>query len=177
MQAKLIVGDTLNFLTSVPDYPASEGWTLTFRLVPRTSGTAIEFSATAEGVDYRSTVSASTTDGWAAGEYSWASYVTLSGERYTVETGTITLLPDPGVATTLDSRSHARIVLENIEAVIEGRATTDQQEYTIGQRSLRRMTVDDLIKLRTRYRNEVYAEDQAARAASNLGGGRLLARL
>jgi hypothetical protein len=30
-------GDTLDFTTSVPDYPASAGWTLKYRLVPRTS--------------------------------------------------------------------------------------------------------------------------------------------
>ena len=81
---ELIVGDTLQFDTDVPDYPASDGYTLTYRLVPRVSGSAIEITATADGDTFAVNVAAATTAAWTAGEYSWHSYVTLSGARYTV---------------------------------------------------------------------------------------------
>lgn len=45
MQDVLIVGDTLDFVTSVPAYPASSGYTLKYRLIPRVSGTAITLTA------------------------------------------------------------------------------------------------------------------------------------
>jgi hypothetical protein len=163
MQAILIAGDTLDFMTTVPDYPATAGWTLTYRLAPRTAGTAISFPATALGSDYRVQVAAVTTAGWAAGEYSWAAYVSKAGNRFTVDAGTITIQPDPGVVATSDTRSHARRVLAAIEAVIEGRATRDQEEYTIGNRSLKRTPIRDLLTLRDRYKSEVNAEDAGRR--------------
>lgn len=158
MQPTLIAGDSLVFTESLADYPASDGWTLTYRLAPRTAGTAITFSATASGADYSVNVLATTTAAWAAGSYSWAAYVTKAGQRFTVDSGVITISPDPGVVSSLDSRTHAQRVLEAIQAVIEGRATRDQEEYTIGNRSLKRTPLRDLMLLRDRYRAEVNAE-------------------
>jgi hypothetical protein len=163
MQSILIAGDSLDFVVSVPDYPATDGWALTYRLAPRTAGTALSFAATALGRDYRVQVLAATTAAWAAVEYSWASYVTKAGNRFTVDSGTITIQPDPGVVATSDTRSHARRTLAAIEAVIEGRATRDQEEYTIGNRSLKRTPIRDLLTLRDRYKAEVNAEDASRR--------------
>ena len=163
MQSILIAGDSLDFSTSVPDYPATDGWTLTYRLAPRTAGTALSFAATALGGDYQVQVLAATTAAWAAGEYSWAAYVTKAGNRFTVDSGTITIQPDPGVVSSLDSRTHAQRVLEAIQAVIERRATVDQQEYTIGSRSLKKMDPKDLLYWRDRYRAEVRGEEAGRR--------------
>lgn len=171
MQTVLIAGDSLDFETSVPDYPATAGWTLSYRLIPRVSGTAITFSATANGADYRVQVAAATTAAWVAGEYSWAAFVTLGPDRFTVDSGTITIKPDPGVASASDLRSHARRALDAIEAVIENRATMDQQEYQIAGRMLKRMTVSDLLRFRDRYRAEVAAEDAARRLLGNESPG------
>lgn len=178
MRSEIIAGDTLDFETSVPDYPKSDGWTLTYKLIPRTSGTVISFNAsgTADSADdYRTQVGSTTTDDWAAGEYSWFAYVGLAGERYTVDQGTLTILPNPADTTAYDGRSHARTVLEAIEAVIEGRASKDQQSYSINGRSLQRMPIKDLLAFRAQYRAEVEAEDAQARIDSGLGAMRLLA--
>lgn len=165
----IIVGDTLDFETEVPDYPATDGWTLYFRLVPRVAGAAITITCAtaANGIDYRAQVAPATTATWTAGEYTWNSYVAKSGARYTVEDGQVTLLPDPGVTTApFDNRSHARKTLAAIEAVIEGRASQDQMEYSIGDRSLKRMPIVDLLMFRTQYRAEVRREDNDERIAN-----------
>lgn len=177
MRSELIAGDTLDFTTSVPDYPASAGWTLTYKLIPRTAGTVISFNAAADGDDYRAQVAAATTAAWAAGEYSWTAYAIKAGERHTVEQGTVKILADPAVVTAYDGRSHARKVLEAIEAVLENRATLDQKSYAIGGRSLERTPIADLLVLRDKYKSEVVREDAASRVANGLSGrGRLLAR-
>jgi hypothetical protein len=72
---RVIVGDTLAFTVTVPGYPASEGWTLKYRLIPRASGSAIGFGSTASGAEHVVNVPAATTAAWAAGEYNWAAYV------------------------------------------------------------------------------------------------------
>ncbi len=162
MKSELIAGDTLQFTTVVPDYPASAGWTLTYRLIPRTAGTAISFSGSASGDDYAIEVGASVTKDWVAGEYSWSAYVSKAGERHTVDQGTVKILDDPGVIAAYDGRSHARKTLDAIQAVIQNRATQDQKSYSIGGRSLERMPLSDLLKLESAYLTRVANEDAAA---------------
>ena len=54
-----------------------------------------------------------------------------------------------------DARSHVQRVLDAIEAVLEKRATLDQEQYRINNRELRRTPIADLLKLRDRYRGEL----------------------
>jgi hypothetical protein len=82
---RLIVGDTLSDTVTVPGYPASEGWTLKYRLIPRTSGAAITFGTTPDGDAHVLLVGAATTAAWTAAEYNWAAYV----ERDTLVAATI----------------------------------------------------------------------------------------
>jgi hypothetical protein len=60
---ELIGGDTLDFTDSVPEYPASDGWTLKYRLTPRFASPVqapITITAsTFEVTDYRTQVTAS----------------------------------------------------------------------------------------------------------------------
>jgi len=63
-------------------------------------------------------------------------------------------------------------VLDAIEAVIENRATLDQESYQIGGRSLKRMPIADLMRLRQLYRAEVAGEEAAAKLAAGLGTAR-----
>lgn len=177
---EIVIGDTLDFETSVPDYPNTDGWTLNYRLLLlESAGTAISFTAGGTPVDdplgYRVQLAPATTAAWTTGTYAWNSYLTKTGARYTVESGQVVLLPDPAVATApRDNRSHAKKVLAAIEAVLEGRASKDQEEYTIKDRSLKRTPIPDLIALRQLYQREVAKENAAASVANGLGSGALI---
>jgi hypothetical protein len=117
MQQSLVAGDTLSFETTVVGYPASQGWTLTYRLVPRVAGAALSFAATASGDAYRVTVPTGVTATWAPGVYSWVAYITKAGERFTVDSGFLTIQPDSGTAVApLDLRSQARKALHDLLA-------------------------------------------------------------
>lgn len=168
MQQILIAGDTLRFSTSVPDYPATDGYTLTYRLVRRdAAGTAITITASPNGSDYEVSELPATTAAWAAGKYTWAAYASKASERHTVDQGEIEIKADPGAVTApYDNRSHARKVLEAIEAVLEGRATVDQQEVAIAGRSLKMTPIADLLKMRETYRIEVANEDAVKKVAA-----------
>ena len=169
MQQQLIAGDTLDFDVSVPDYAASAGYTLKYRLVPRAAGSAIEITASANGADYAVEVSAATTSTWAAGEYAWYSWVEITGARYTIDSGQITIKANPAtLAAAEDTRSQAEIALAAINAVLANRATLDQEEYTIGQRSLKRTPVAELIRLKNYFEGVVAREGADLRAARGL---------
>lgn len=170
----LTAGDTLALTASVSDYPASAGYTLKYRLAPRAAGTAIDITATAAGDDYAVAVAASTTLTWATGFYTCTKFVEKAGERYTVDRGQLEIrAASTTLAAATDGRTHARIVLDAINAVIEARATKDQEEYTIGSRSLKRIPIAELIKFREYYQAKVNAEDNTAAGRSS----RLVARL
>lgn len=131
--------------------------------------TEIEITATADGTDFVIEVASSVTVSYAAGRYHWQAYIVRKSdsERITVDTGTWEVLADRDSATT-DPRTHARIVLDAVEAVLEGRASKDQEEYSIAGRSLKRTPIPELLTLRDRYRAEVRSEESAERAARGL---------
>jgi hypothetical protein len=158
--AALIAGDTWTWRKSVADYKAGDGWSLKYRLVPADGG-ASEFTATADGDAYQVSVPAATTAGFATGSVAWFALVSKGADRVTVDQGRFTIRPNPATATTAQMLSHARKVLAAIEAVLETRATRDQEEYQIEGRSLKRTPLNELVKFRSFYRSEVRREEQA----------------
>lgn len=151
------------------DYPAPT-WTLTY-YCKRTGAAGAFFSivATADGTHHAISVAAATNATYVAGTYTWVAVVASGTEKHEVDTGEFEILPRYDVAAALDDRSHARKVLDAIKAVLENRATKDQEEYTIAGRSLKRTPVEQLVALRDRYEREVASEKAAANLANGLG--------
>ena len=149
------------------------GFTLTYELTINGGGTPITLTATLSGSEYLIEIAAATTAAYTAGDYSWSALITRDSdsERIRVSTGTLTVKPDPAISTA-DPRSHARIALDAIEAVIEKRATKDQESYSIAGRSLSRMNITDLLTFRDRYRLDVKREEDAEKIAKGLGTGK-----
>ena len=165
---RLTAGDTLNFLTSGGDYLATAGWSLVYKLIPRTAGpSVITITSSAEGDDHRVTVASTVTATWTAGYYSWACYATKSGERQTLQTGTTEIVADPGVATTLDTRTAAAIALEAADAALATYgAKAYQQAYEINGRSQRFHDPGAFMAWRDRLKAEVRRENAAADIAA-----------
>ncbi len=172
MVDQITAGDTLDFTTVTADYPASDGWVLVYKLIPRTAGTVYTLTSTADGDDHRIQATAATTAAWTAGTYSWAAYATLGTESYTLETGVTQVLPNPRTATTLDTRTSAAVALDNVVATLQGRATSAVLEYEIAGRRLKYLSPADLIKLKSHLEREVASEQAAARLAAGLTGAR-----
>lgn len=152
------------------DYPASSGWSLKYLL--RSAANHYDIDAAADGDAFAVSVLAATTAGYAAGRYAWSAIVTKAAEKHEVGRGTIVVLPDLTVNSALDTRSHARKVLDAIAAVIESRATKDQMRYMIEGRELWRCPLEDLTRFRIFYAAEVAREEQAERSLNGQGTGR-----
>lgn len=156
-------GETIEWRREdLADYPAPS-WVLTYEL--RNAAGAYQIAAAASGSAHAVSVTAATSKDYAPGVYEMAGYVVSGAERRLVYRATLTIRPYLGAAGALDTRSHARKVLDAIEAVIENRASKDQQSYRIGDRELVRMSAADLLDMRSRYRAEVAREREAERAA------------
>lgn len=170
-QQTLDAGDSLRFVTSTPQFPASAGWVLKYRLVPRfTPGNAIEIVCSAQGDDHLAAVPASTTASWAAGEYGWASWVEGgTAEVYRVDRGQITIAPNPRtLAAGADTRSATEIALANVDAMLQGKATSGTRRYRIGDRELESYAATELLQLRS----QLVVQLKRERRAQALAEGR-----
>jgi len=184
MQQNLIVGDTLAYTTALPDYPAGDGWTLTYRLVPRVAGTVYTIAATPNGDDYDVAVSATDTALWTAGEYSWAAYVEKAGERYTIEgwastdgtygAGTITLKPDPGVVTAYDGRSQARKAVDDLRTAMATYSASHGtiSEYEIAGRRMKFRASAEILEFLSYWQTVLNREDAAEADAKGFASPR-----
>lgn len=173
--AQLTAGDTAAWLRTYADYPASAGWVLAYYLVK--TDAQIAFQSTASGDDHQILVAAATTADWAAGGYQFQERAEKAGEKFTLATGRIQVLPNLAAATSgVDARSHARKVLDVLEAWLESRANW-AADFSVAGRSVRHIPVPELLVLRDTYRAEVRREEMAAKAAQGLATGhRILVR-
>lgn len=161
-------GDTITWLRTLPDYP-SPGYVLHYAF--SNADGVIKFDATAESGAHRVTVAPAVSADWRPGRYDWIAYVTNSaGLRQVVAQGAILIRANPSTTQALDGRSHARRMLDAIEAALELRATSDQLDMVravFGQRSIERSQGQTggnpaLIVARDKYKAEVAAEERAA---------------
>ena len=170
---ELRAGDTWKWTRSFADYPATT-WTLTYTLTQAT--TRKQIVASASGSDFSVTVAAATSAAYAEGEWSWVAAVASGSERYTLDSGTLTVLPDLAAASGgYDGRSHAVKTLAAIKAWIESKgANAGVGEYEIAGRKMKYIPITDLLKLRQAYEAEVRGEQNAERIRNGLGiGGRI----
>jgi len=173
---ELIAGDTLKFDKTVVDYTPADGWSLSYSFRSNT-GTGFDISATSNTNDYSVTVAASTTTGYTAGVYAWQAYVTKSGERYLVDSGKLVIkanLNALATSATTDQRTHARVMVETIRSVLEGRAGSDVESYNIGGRSINKIPIAELADLLQRYEDKLKAEEGLRKTKDGRGTGRLI---
>lgn len=171
--ARLVAGDTAKWLRSLPDYPASAGWSITYTLV--NSAQRVTFSSSASGDDHLVTVAATTTASWVAGDYTWRAQAIRSSEVYTVGAGQV--MVEPAFGSAIDARSTARQSLAAVESMLQGRAASGVAEYQIAGRQLRHIPIPELLQLRDRLRADVAAEDAAQAIAAGLAPrGRIAVR-
>ncbi len=173
---EIVAGDFVTWTRTFSDYPAGT-WVLTYTFINSTSKFSV--TATASGTDHLVSILAATTAAYTAGVYRWQAYATSGVQRITVGSGETTVKANFATQTTIETRSQAKQTYDAIEAEILARASGGMtQEYTIGNRSLKKCPMSDLIVLRDKYRALVLSEQNAERIAAGLGGkNRLLVRI
>ena len=153
------------------DYPtASYALSYEFNLVD--GSTAANFTLTATESNDEYIIEVSNTTSYTSGEYNWISYITRSSDSARIKLSEgFTEIQENYATTTSSVRSHAKKVLDAIEAVIENRATMDQSSMSIAGRSLSRLTIDELLQFRDRYKAEYLKEVKKARIKNKKDSG------
>lgn len=173
----VVVGDFIQWHRNdlASDYPPAD-YTATY--VARITGggsTEIQLTGTTYNGGFLFSVPSATSADFVAGYYHWQLEMVRNSDssRLVVDTGAFRALPDLDINGT-DPRTHAEIMLDKIESLLEGRADGDVAEYTIGNRSLTKLPIKDLVYWRDRYKAEVYREKQKLRAKQGKGTGSLV---
>lgn len=165
--SRVTAGDSISWLKSLGDYPATAGWALAYTLI--NSAAKITINATASGADHLVSVTAATSAAWAAGNYTWMATATLGAERHTVAQGALVIAPNLAAATTFDTRTSAKKALEQINTLLETYgAKAYMQSYEINGRRQQFQTPGDFLAFRSKLMAEVAREDNAARIATGL---------
>lgn len=159
--AKIKAGLTFSIGPISTAYVAPD-WTLALKL---RGPNAIDLTATDDGAGPVLRAEATATAEWTAGLYAYSLRATdAAGTVVEVEAGQVQVEPDlAAIGPGHDSRDHVRRTLEAIEAVLEKRATLDQEKYKINNRELWRTPVADLLRLRDRYKAELRMMNAKAR--------------
>jgi hypothetical protein len=162
-----VAGTTVQYERTFSDYPA-DVWTYTLHLV---GVDVLDKDGVADGLNFVVELTAEETAELGPGSYKYVEQVVHGdGRVFEVGRGQLEVLSDiAAVVAGGDYRTHARKTLDAIEAVLENRATVDQQQFQIAGRMLTRFPVMDLLILRDRYRTEVRDEEAAERVNKGLG--------
>jgi hypothetical protein len=150
-------GDSVSWQESLSDYPAGI-WTLT--LYCSRAGDRFEIQASADGDIHSISVPASVSSDYGTGRFRWFARVTDGTDVFTIDDGWIEVLPNPA-SDRHDWRSHARKMLDAIEATLEGQASDKQLDlvnYSFGTVNVSRDR-ELLQKWRDKYARELINED------------------
>lgn len=175
----LRAGDSIRWYRDLPDYPASAGWALRYRML-FPSGDPVEIETTGEGDRFQVDLSSEATGRFIAGKATLVAWVERDAERVTIDGQQIVILPDLTRVGEFDGRSENARALAQAKAaladyVASGRAHV--QRYTIASREFWFRDVKDIKALIDHYEAEVAKEAAALAILSGGSPGRVCVRM
>lgn len=174
--ALIYAGDTVKWNEpATADYSSSTGWAASFALRHATGNDALNITGVSDGAGgWNFTITATQSAALHVNGHWWQIVVTKAAERYTLGTGSLEVKANiPAAGNTYDGRTQSQIDLDAIRAEMRARITGGSvQEYTIGNRSLKKMPMTDLIALESKLKADVAREARAERIAKGQDSGR-----
>jgi len=171
---RIVVGDFIQWRRTDlgTDYP-NDAYTATY--VARITGggsSEIQIVGAAYNSDYLFSASSSVSADFVAGFYHYQLEMVRNSdsERIVIDRGTFTAVVDLDVNGT-DPRSHAEIMVDKIETVLQGRADADVLSYSINGRSLSKMPPNELVEWRDYYKREFLMEKRKERIRRKIASG------
>jgi len=154
--------DNLGNVISSPD------WTLTYKLA---GPSVLSLTATAYEGGWATSLTSTQSALLIPGKYYWQAAATKAAEKITLSAGQLKIIPSVANAQPgFDGRSQTEKDLDAVQtamrSIIAGGAV---QEYTISNRSLRKMTMPDLILLESKLKADLTKEQKAQKIKDGMG--------
>lgn len=154
----------------------SATWTLTYWLRTNTATDGASVVGTPYNSGWSFSISAATSSAFDPGRWYWQAVASKTGQVFTVGSGSVDvdpLLTYAGTPTAYDGRTQAQKDLDAVQLAIRSLLSGGSvQEYTIGQRKLKRYDLSELLQLEAKLKADVKREEAAQLMANGLGNPR-----
>jgi hypothetical protein len=176
--SEIRAGDTIQWrdvegVDNLGNTVSSAAYTLTYYLRFNAASEGATVVGTAYGTGWEFSIAAATSAGFDAGTWYWQAVATKTGSTITLGSGQSTVLAAlsySGTPGALDGRSQAQKDLDAVQAAIRTIVSGGvAKEYTIGNRSLKKYDLTDLLALETKLKADVNREQKAQLIANGLG--------
>ena len=177
--ATLPSGDSATWLddpVTLPDGRTADAsdWVMTYYL---RGPVALDLTASADGKNWSTTLTATASIGLTAGVYAWTARIVKAVERITIGSGQSVITPDlTSLTGVFDPRSKAQIALEACESAMATFNATGGKvkKYEIAGRTMEFQTIGDLMTLHSFWKAKVMSELSSQSVANGLGNPRNL---
>ena len=176
--SEIRAGDTIQWrdvagVDNLGNEITSSDYTLTYYLRFNAASEGATVVGSAYGTGWEFSIAAATSVNFDAGTWYWQAVATKTGSTITLGSGQSTVLAAlsySGTPAALDGRSQAQKDLDAVQAAIRAIVSGGvAKEYTIGNRSLKKYDLTDLLALETKLKADVNREQKAQLIANNLG--------
>lgn len=132
---------------------------------------SLTLTAAAQGDGWRTSLSATNSATLTPGTYFWQAIATKSGAKLVLKSGRVVVSASlAGVSTApYDGRTQAEKDLSDTQAAIRALAKGGVKSYTIGNRSLTKLDLPELLTLESKLKYEVAREQKADMIKNGLG--------
>lgn len=162
---KFTVGDFLQWKRTdlVSDYPLADYSAEYVARITQGGATEFKIAATETSDTYLFTVATAVSSAYTEGHYHWQLEITqtASTNKAVVDAGDWQIAPDLD-DNQADPRTHAEIMLNKIQSLLQGKADSDVSSYSVQGRSLTKLSFEELENARDKYRREVNKEKNDA---------------
>lgn len=176
----LRAGDSASWSRTLPDYPASDGWTLAYRIIPP-SGDPVEIPTTGSGDTHDVALVSGATANLPAGNCLLVGILTKAGgQQVTLYHGSITILPNLAALSSYDARSQARQALDKLREIYAAAQASGNAllaEYEIAGRRVKYKDTAQVLQQIRYFEQQVAAEDAAAALMNGTSRGRVQVRI
>jgi hypothetical protein len=176
--SEIRAGDTIQWrdvagVDNLGNEVSSSDYTLTYYLRFNAASEGATVVGTAYGTGWQFSIAAATSVNFDAGTWYWQAVATKTGSTITLGSGQSTVLAAlsySGTPAALDGRSQAQKDLDAVQTAIRTIVAGGvAKEYTIGNRSLKKYDLTDLLALETKLKADVNREQKAQLIANGLG--------
>ncbi len=147
MPATFAAGTTVDWTRSYPDYPAVAGWSLRIYLAGP-SASINELATPDNAGNWAFTLPSTTTGAMIPGTYRWTERAENAGRFITLDSDVVMVTLDLAQAAAGDAQTWEEKTLAAVEDLLANRAVDGIESYQIAGRSIAKMPIQDLIKLR-----------------------------
>jgi len=179
LPSEIIAGTTVEWVdeattAGIDETISSPDWTLEYYLRTNTSSEGHTATGTqySNSTGWQFTITATDSAGFAAGNWFWSARAFKSGKVFEIGNGELLVkqsLQYTGTPAALDNRTQAEQDLDACTAAIRALVSDKAQEYSIGNRTFKRIELDKLRDLKAELKSIVASEKRYSLISQGLG--------